>query len=166
MNRLSASTPFSCRRGFSELPRTHGQRSFGRASMSALVSPWTNDCLFCARLGILGQAAGRRSSHIGCDIGRGLSAQPRPRRGSETVLTDEWARSSKKPARAAQRTRQTTMSGLRRKPLTPKSPNVAAAAPPKSRSPVRRRPSPPSKQAGDPLQLQARLELERVAGLF
>ena len=49
------------------------------------------------------------------------------------------------------------MSGLRRKPLTPKSPNVAAAAPPKSRSPVRRRPSPPSKQAGDPLQLQARL---------
>ena len=31
------------------------------------------------------------------------------------------------------------MSGLRRKPLTPKSPNVAAAAPPKSRSPVRRR---------------------------
>ena len=49
------------------------------------------------------------------------------------------------------------MSTLRRKPLTPKSPNVAEAKPPKSRSPVRRRPSPPSKQAGDPLQLQARL---------
>ena len=49
------------------------------------------------------------------------------------------------------------MSGLRRKPLTPNCPTVAAAAPPKSRSPVRRRPSPPSKQAGDPLQLQARL---------
>ena len=49
------------------------------------------------------------------------------------------------------------MSALRRKPLTPKSPNVAEGKPPKSRSPVRRRPSPPSKQAGDPLQLQARL---------
>ena len=49
------------------------------------------------------------------------------------------------------------MSALRRKPLTPKSPNVAEGKPPKSRSPVRRRPSPPSKQAVDPLQLQARL---------
>jgi len=52
------------------------------------------------------------------------------------------------------------MSGLRRKPLTPKTPNVATAAPPKSRSPPpRRRPSPPAKHAApvDALQLQARL---------
>ena len=39
----------------------------------------------------------------------------------------------------------------------PKSPNVAEAKPPKSRSPVRRAPRHPQNKAGDPLQLQARL---------